>query len=239
MSDWDAGGEPVPVRTGDGRETSGRARDRGDEELAALVDELETTLRTLRTELDGREGGERRIGRRPRRDPPPLPRPPSPREVLRFTESYTIPTVVSLLEAAIRGLELLAATIRLLDGRDPRGPGSDDGNRVLDASGAAAERAAETGRAALERVDDALAELQRSYEGEPEDPTARRLLADARELRTEIDERLRAGVEPDGDEAAAPDDRPSVDVEAELASLREQAGRDGDDVDDADGADGT
>jgi hypothetical protein len=144
--------------------------------------------------------------------------------------------VVSLLEAAIRGLELLAATIRLLDGRDPRGPGSDDGNRMLDVSGAAADRAAETGRAALERVDDALAELQRSYEGEPEDPTARRLLADARELRAEIDERLRASVDPDGD--AAPDDRPSVDVEAELASLREQAGRDGDDGDDADGGDG-
>jgi hypothetical protein len=234
MSDWDAGGEPVPVETVGG--SPGRARDRDDEDLAALVSELERTLRTLRTELDGREGGERRIGRGPRRDSPPLPRPPSPREVLRFTESYTIPTVVSLLEAAIRGLELLAATIRLLDGRDPRGPGSDDGNRMLDVSGAAADRAAETGRAALERVDDALAELQRSYEGEPEDPTARRLLADARELRAEIDERLRASVDPDGD--AAPDDRPSVDVEAELASLREQAGRDGDDGDDADGGDG-
>jgi hypothetical protein len=240
MSDWDAGGESIPVTVvssdaADDRRDSRRTGRRDDDDLAALVTELEGTLRELRTEVEGDARGP--SAPRERGEGPALPRPPSPRELLQFTESYTIPTVVAFLEAAIRGLELLAGTIRLLDGRDPRPPERrDDGRGVLaDVSTAAGERAAAGGREALARVDDALAELQRSYEGEPEDPTARRLLADARELRGEIDDRLTA-IERDGEErgdgeAAADDGNardhgPSVDVDAELASLKEQAGRD-------------
>jgi hypothetical protein len=253
MSDWDAGGESIPVQVtppdhGDERRGAHRSGRTDDDDLGALVAELEGTLRQLRTEVEG--GGRRdRRGAPGRGEPagvrgagPALPRPPSPRELLRFTETYTIPTVVAFLEAAIRGLELLAGTIRLLDGRDPRPPERrDDGSSVLaDVSTAAGERAAAGGREALARVDDALAELQRAYEGEPEDPTARRLLADARDLRDDIDDRLSA-IERDGQEGGRDRDSnqggdrgPSVDVDAELASLKEQAGR-GEDGDDRDG----
>lgn len=239
MSDWDAGGEPIPVQVsgGPGERDEGRTERRADrsagtggEDLAELVTELEATLRQLRTEVD--ESG-RPATRGSRRAQPSLPRPPSPRELLRFTETYTIPSVVAVLEAAIRALELLAGAIRLLDGRDPRTPErrDRDGADVLaDVSAAAGERAATSGREALARVDDALAELQRTYEGDPADPTARRLLADARALREEIDDRL-ATAEPRGDarkgQTDDPDrDRgPTVDVDAELASLKEQSGR--------------
>jgi hypothetical protein len=255
MSDWDANGEPVPVSIGpagkgsNDRPTGATGRPSPDEaaDLADLVGELAGTLRELRTEVDDGARGRRSTSR----DSPELPQPPSPRDLLRFTERYTIPTAVAFLEAAIRALELLAGAIRLLDGRDPRAPERrDDGDGAVAAlSTAAGERAAETGREALARVDDALAELQRSYEGEPEDPTARRLLADARALREDIDDRLvaaerdreagagrRDAAREDDEEKGGSDDggdRPTVDVDAELASLREQAGRDGDEGDEA------
>jgi hypothetical protein len=250
MSDWDAGGESIPVQVtppsggGDGDDRRASRRSGGNDDLAALVTELEETLRELRTEVDGsdRHGPPRRGRSRGRAGGPSIPRPPSPRDLLRFTETYTIPTVVAFLEAAIRGLELLAGAIRLLDGRDPRSPerrDRDGGAILADVSTAAGERAAASGREALARVDDALAELQRTYEGEPEDPTARRLLDDARELRGEIDERL-AAIEPsdgtDRDERASERDRgPTVDVDAELESLKQRAGRDDEGADPDDG----
>jgi hypothetical protein len=268
MTDWDADGEPIPVErvgtrpdTGEAGADGQRAPERDDaerEDLVAEAAELEETLRTLREEIDS--GGARRPpGRRSgdgpgRRDRPALPRPPTPREVLRFTENYTIPTVIAVLEASIRALELLGATIRLLDGRDPRsGRGSRPGEGLLSGlDGAdARDRAVETGRTALERVDTALAELQRAYEGEPEDERAQELLADARTLRSEIDDRLRdlsaderedseGGNGEGGDREAERDEeadsegeQAAVDVEAELETLRRDLGRD-----DADGPGG-
>jgi hypothetical protein len=234
MSDWDANGEPVPVVTdtsggdaGAPEPTAGTVEDATG--LVELVDELERTLAELRAAVD--EGPPRR-----RRDGPTLPEPPNPRELLRFTETYTIPTLVALLEAAIRALELLAGAIRLLDGRDPRpseAHGSGGSGILTDVSTVArdraAEEAAERGREALDRVDDALVELQRAYEGEPPDEDARRLLGDARDLRAEIDDRLAASDPGDDERDRSADgaDAPTVDVDAELASLKEQAGRDG------------
>jgi hypothetical protein len=108
-----------------------------DEDLADLLAELETTLTELRGELqvegreapgrsgnrestdraDGRAASDRRRARDRRRDRSVLPRPPSVSELLRFTEQYTLPTLISTLEAAIQALELLRGTLRLVDGR--------------------------------------------------------------------------------------------------------------------------
>ena len=60
-------------------------------ELAEVTAELSETLESLRAELQ-----------EPPEGPLGLPRPPTPRELLRFTEQYTIPTTIALLEAAIR-----------------------------------------------------------------------------------------------------------------------------------------
>ncbi|GAA0258183.1 DUF7547 family protein [Halobaculum roseum] len=136
------------------------SRDPGDDEdLAALVSELETTLADLRDELTGRERGagrdadrrgdrgggrverstadrDRRVldDTRERRDRRRPPRPPSPGELFRFTSDYTIPTVVAVLEATIEALELLQGVIDLAaPGETParrnRGRGARGGRR--------------------------------------------------------------------------------------------------------------
>jgi len=161
---------------------------RDERDLTALVEELSATLDALRDavgEPDSPEG--RRIAGRDR-GVAPGPAPPTPRELLRFSEQYTIPTLIALLESGIRSLELLRATLRLLDGRG-----------IEEASPAARERVESVGRTTFDRVDAVLSDLSSAVEGgEPGDPDARDLLADARALREEIDDRLRAMETGDG-----------------------------------------
>ena len=164
-----------------GSGSGGDRAPRDDQDLAALVDELSTTLEALRDAADD----ERRPVRRSSRPPRPFggrgPTPPTPRELLRFTEQYTIPTFIALLESGVRSLELLRATLRLLDGRG-----------IETASPEARERVESVGRTTLDRVDAVLSDVGSAIEGgEPTDPDARDLLADARALREEIDRRLR------------------------------------------------
>lgn len=196
---------------------------RDDEELAVLLADLERTLTDLRSAIDedvrrGRRD-ERWDERRPRR------RPPTPGEILRFTEEYTLPTVIALLEATVQSLELLRAVLRLA------GPGStaDDLRTRLESRGAP-ETAA---------LRDALTDLRDALTGAdlPSDSAARSVLTDARELTAEIDERLDEAATERGREGATRRDRePStrgvaidveeegdeaVDVDAELASIKE------------------
>jgi hypothetical protein len=182
---------------------------RDDEELAVLLADLERTLTDLHEAVDEDVRGERR----PRR------RPPTPGEILRFTEEYTLPTAIALLEATVQSLELLRAVLRLV------GPGStaDDVRDRL-----RARRGPET-----DALRDALADLRDALTGAdlPEDSAAGSILVDARELTAEIDSRLdeaaadrrrerestRRGVAIDVEEET--DD--AVDVESELASIKE------------------
>jgi hypothetical protein len=179
-------------------------------DLQESVDDLAETLETLRTEL-----------REPPRGPLGLPRPPTPGEFLRFTERYTLPALVSLLETSIRVLELLAASIRFGEGRTFER--EDEGRERADPVAAVSRRT-------LRRLDDALAELQSAEPGD--DPAERQLqalLEEARDLRAEVDERL-AGTSttPSGD--PRPTDPEPVDIEV-------RAGDRGDDVDENDGVD--
>jgi hypothetical protein len=187
---------------------------RDDEELAVLLADLERTLTDLREAVDEDVRGELR----PRR------RPPTPGEILRFTEEYTLPTAIALLEATVQSLELLRAVLRLV------GPGStaDDVRDRL-----RARRGPET-----DALRDALADLRDALTGAdlPEDSAAGSILVDARELTAEIDSRLdeaaadrrrdderrerestRRGVAIDVEE----EDDDAVDVESELASIKE------------------
>jgi hypothetical protein len=182
---------------------------RDDEELAVLLADLERTLTDLREAVDEDVRGELR----PRR------RPPTPGEILRFTEEYTLPTAIALLEATVQSLELLRAVLRLV------GPGStaDDVRDRL-----RARRGPET-----DALRDALGDLRDALTGAdlPEDSAAGSILVDARELTSEIDSRLdeaaadrrrerestRRGVAIDVEEET--DD--AVDVESELASIKE------------------
>ena len=152
-----------------------RDRERG---LAEATAELSETLEALRAELES-----------PPEGPLGLPRPPSPGELLRFTERYTIPATIALLEAAIRSLELLAAALRVADGRPIEAV---EGARSGTPAG---DRLAATSRETLRRLDDALAELQSAARGDPSNPDVRRLLEEARDLRAEVDGRLSAAIE--------------------------------------------
>lgn len=146
-------------------------------DLEAAVEELSETLRELRAEL-----------REPPTGPLGMPRPPTPGEFLRFTEQYTLPALISLLETAIRTLELLGASIRLLEDEpvvDDRPTGSRADVRKRRG------RVAAVGRTTLEALDEALAELQAAApSGQPMGPEVQRLLAEARDLGAEVDARL-------------------------------------------------
>jgi len=191
---------------------------RDDEDLAVLLADLERTLTDLRSAIDD----DVRSGRGRRR------RPPTPGEILRFTEEYTLPTIIALLEATVRSLELLRAVLRLAGPRP-----TDDTLRERLSGRSGPETAA---------LRDALAELRDALTGAdlPEESAARSVLTDARELTEEIDDRLEAATadrrrEPEGRE---PDTRgvaidveeadDGVDVDAELASIKESMEEDED-----------
>lgn len=235
-------------------------RDPAEDDLRERLDELESTLVELRAELDeerrdapqiprGLPGG----GRRP-------PRPPRLSEVLRFTEEYTIPTLISVLETNIRLLRLGGAALRALDPERSAMPSDEDGavRRAIDAGrGLSTDRLAKS----LNELDDALAGT------EAPDSEARELLSEAEALSAEIQDRLRdatdaaaarrgrtAGDHAEEDESVSidvsdasekesadtsdePDDTPAPDVDAELDSIREEV-RGSEDGADAEGADG-
>lgn len=200
------------------------------DDLDDRLDELEAAVADLREEL------------RPARG---VPRPPRPREVLRFTDEYAIPAAIAALEANVRALELLRAGIR---SSDPERAADEAGREVRD-------RASGVGRASLERLDRALEEVESAIEGSglPRNREARDLLVDARRLDEEVRDVLEAGearraqgqdrggavrieVEAEGsaDEASdvdadEPDDA-AAEVEAELETVRDEVASEGEDA---------
>ena len=226
-----------------------------DDELVDAVRELTRTLDALRSALEDE---------RPRRRPPL--RPPTPRELLRFTDEVALPAALTVLETSVRALEAFQRSLRLVRGqREAR-------DRTTAAAEATSERASELRRTTLSQLDTVLAELQRaaSEGGLPADKEARDLLTDARELHDDVDRRLRDATDREtqaadaaksesegsvrididdgplsGDDENADsglDDEPdsAVDVDAELETLRDQYGTDeeGDGSSDEDGVDG-
>ncbi len=217
-------------------------RDPGEDDLRDRLDELESTLVELRERLDDDRRDTPRIprglpggGRRP-------PRPPRLSEVLRFTEEYTIPTLISILEVNVRLLRLAGAALRALDPERSAVPADGDSavSRAIDAGqGLSTDRL----RRGLEDLNDALAGTEAT------DPEARELLSEAEELSAEIQDRLReasgaadgrqdgrsADVSEDADavsidvsdgsgsdEVTEEADSPEPDVDAELDSIREE-----------------
>ncbi|MFC6614604.1 hypothetical protein ACFQAS_06485 [Halopenitus salinus] len=181
-------------------------RDR-DEDLRERLAELEDVLSRLRSDLRDEVGTRSRV-----------PRPPSPAELLRFTERYTLPTVIALLEAAIRSLELLRATLRLAD---PERRGVVDGP---DTDGSS-DRLADVRDGTAAGVRRSLSELRTALSAAdlPREATSRELLEDARTLSAEIDELLaefstdpgtKNGIDPDDstDRRSDPGEGVSIDV---------------------------
>jgi flagellar motility protein MotE (MotC chaperone) len=163
-----------------------------DIDVEQQVAELTRTVEQLRREL------------RRERGPSLAPRPPRLPELREFTSEVAIPGLVLLLETNVRALKLLQRTMRLADDRE-----ADRGTSV-------SERAEQVGSAALTRLDDALGEVQSALESQPPDSEARDLLEDAQQLQAEIEQQL------DASEERSTATGPSVDVEAELQSIKDQ-----------------
>lgn len=193
-----------------------------DDDLEERVDDLQHSLEELRREIEPR----------PPRGPGGLPRPPTPRELVRFADRQAIPTAIAVLEANVRALELLQAALRLSDPERTATEGADR-TRV---------RAEELCRRSLDRLDDVLRDLQEAARDDtlPRDGDAREILQEARRLREEIAEgigdaererernRTRSrerdrdrnqGRDRDAD-AGPEDEGVEIDVEDELDSIR-------------------
>ncbi|WP_248299352.1 DUF7547 family protein [Halorhabdus amylolytica] len=177
---------------------------------AEIVGELTRTLRALRRELREANGrGGRRLDR-----------------LVQFTSEVTIPATILVLETNIRALGLLQRTLRLA--RDAE---AEEGSQSAELSS--------VGHSVVDRIDEALREAQSTVEKTSTDEKARELLDEARELNRQLAARLDAddaGNRLDADDAGA---TASVDVESELASLKDQYDDTGDSEADADdGPDG-
>lgn len=226
-------------------------RDPEEEDLRELLADLESTLVELRGELDEERPDTPRIPRGLPGGGRRAPRPPRLREVLRFTEEYTIPTLISILEANIRLLRLGGAALRALDPERSAVPADGD---------SAVGRALDAGRGfSTDRLTSGLEELNDALSGtDAPDPEARELLSEAEELSAEVQDRLReargdraqsetrregvgrVGEPADGDDAVHVDvedgdepksdgesttgdgETPAPDVDAELDSIREE-----------------
>ena len=147
--------------------------DRRDDDLEERLDELEDVLSELRRDLRETE--------RDRRGPP---RPPRLSELVRFTERYTIPTVIALLETTIKSLELVQGTLRLADPE-----------RSLDEAGSAADRLGDVRDGASAGLARSLSELRTALSEAdlPEEAASRSIIEDARDLTAEIETRIEEG----------------------------------------------
>ena len=132
------------------------------------------------------------------------PRPPESGDLRQFTSEIAIPGAILLLETNVRALELFQRTLRLADNRDTAA----DEESV-------SQRAERAGSKALSRLEGALEDVQSALDGQPPDSEARDLLEDAQRLQTELEDRLDEGGEP-------AENGPSVDVESELRSIKDQ-----------------
>lgn len=152
--------------------------DRRDDDIAERLDELAAILEELRADL--RESD--------RRSPP---RPPRLTELLRFTEQYTIPTVIALLETTITSLELVRGALRLVD---PEGRLDDDRRRARGGTEATESPLGAVRDGARTGLTRSLSELQRALEQTdlPEETVSRTILEEARDLSAEIEARIEA-----------------------------------------------
>ena len=150
------------------------SRDPRDDDPEERLDELEDVLSELRADLRETE--------RDRRGPP---RPPRLSELVRFTERYTIPTIIALLETTIKSLELLQGTLRL----------ADPGRSVGEGAEGAGDRLADVRDGATAGLSRSLSELRTALSEAdlPEEAASRSIIADARDLTAEIESRIDEG----------------------------------------------
>ena len=190
-----------------------------DDDLESRLDELERDIEALADTID----------RRQPRGPFGVPRPPTPSELLRFADEAAIPAGIAILQANIRLLEALRQAIRLLEsGEQARRRGNEIGTE-----------AATMRTQVLNQFDAAITELEQAIQGTPADVPGHDILADARSLRDDLESRIaeteQRSVETAVDQQEEPDSSASeattIDIEAELESIKQEQSSDEDDED--------
>ena len=175
------------------------AADSPDPELEARIAALEESMRALQHEVrqttdDGSFG---------------FPRPPSPNEILRFTDQAVIPAIIALLEVNIKLLQSIRRGIQLTQKRDSVTRDRDQLQAI--------------NKDVVKQFERAIEELQHVVEGTPIDHTAKDVLADARALRSELERRTEAArdaVDTPSKETADESGLDTIDVDAELDSIK-------------------
>jgi len=170
-----------------------------DPDVTELLADLTRELRRLQREV---EPDRRHLGR----------------DLARLTSEVAIPALILLLKTNIQALELLRRTIRIAEGREPRGERAAPEMR---------KRAERLGNVTLARLDDVLADLQTAVEGRPDDDRSQQLIQEARDIRKQIQDELKAdseAVDTDGEAV----DTVDIDVETELRALKDDLDDDGD-----------
>ena len=189
-----------------------------DDDLEERIDELEAALNEVSEELK----------RRSPRGPFGLPRPPTPGEIIRFTDEAAIPAAIAILEANIRMLEALRHALRLIE----------SGDRARQRSAAVETEASEFGERALARFDRAIADLERVVDGTPAHVPGNEVLSDARALREDLETRIATAetlvddtLKEDSAQDAEKNGTTAVDIDAEIESIRRQQEEPGPDDD--------
>lgn len=190
-----------------------------DRELLERLEHLEGRLEALEESSGLRDGEGGRF-----------PRPPRPRQLLRFTDEYVLPTAITFFELNIRILETLRGTIRLLDAE-----------RELQSDIQGARNREESLRkSTLKNLDRSLSELQEVVRNGtlPRNSDARAIVTEAREIRDAIDDRLReyddspAAQTGSGDSTESDrghnSDAAAIDVDEELESIKRDVDDDAD-----------
>jgi hypothetical protein len=116
----------------------------------------------------------------------------------RFTTEVTIPATILVLQTNVKMLQLVQRALRLAEEEQ---------------SAASADTPA-LSQSVVDRIDEALTEVQSRIDTESADERTRELLSNAQTLNRRLEQQL---IEDTGDE-----DGVAVDVDAELASLKEQ-----------------
>ena len=186
------------------------------DDLAVLLDDLNTTLSALEEAVDDEQQSSSSRSSQTSRDRNSASRDSSVQRrdgaqtdnrseddggssignVFRFTEEYTLPALISILETTIESLELLRGVLRFVDPEQSAfRDRSQTQNRRRRGKSPRRDPVSTVGREALSGLDRALSEIEETLAADndqslPSDRIPRDLLADARDLSAEVADRL-------------------------------------------------
>jgi hypothetical protein len=156
-------------------------------EIAARLEELDRTISELRESLDDEAENSDSPAQRPTAERPTDDtrsfNPPSVGDVLQFTEEYTIPTAIAVLEATIDSLKLLQGLLRVANPSQKT-----FARETNERSNPVGDQVARASREAISGLERTMDDLQRALANDelPPEEVPAELLREVRQLSEEI-----------------------------------------------------